>query len=135
MHISKMKQSRYLKTGDVDPEVLVTIEKVALEKIDNDSGEEKYVLYTREFDKGLVLNWTNTELTAKATGSKDSDDWMGKQVILFHDETVQFRGSVVGGIRVRAVKKKPVKQTAEPNDPIPGWDDEDPRWDDEEAVA
>ncbi len=130
MHISKMKQSRYLKTADVDDDVLVTIDRVELEKIDHDSDEEKYVLYMQEFDKGLVLNWTNIQLLAKATGNEDSDSWAGHQVILFHDETVMFRGNVVGGIRVRAVKKKPAVVT-EANDP----DDRIPDWDDEEDVA
>ncbi len=123
MHFSKMKQSRYIKTADVEDDVLVTITRVDFEKIDPESDEEKYVLHMREFDKGLVLNWTNIQLLAKATGSEDTDDWPGKQVILFHDETVQFRGSVVGGIRVRRVKKPPVVQDEGPNDPIPGWDD------------
>ena len=127
MHISKMKQSRYLKTADVDDDVLVTIDRVEFEKIDHDSDEEKYVLYMKEFDKGLVLNWTNIQLLAKATGNEDSDSWAGHQVILFHDETVMFRGNVVGGIRVRAIKKKPVAvlEANDPDDRIPGWDDEE----------
>ena len=127
MHISKMKQSRYLKTADVNDDVLVTIDRVELEKIDHDSDEEKYVLYMQEFDKGLVLNWTNIQLLAKATGNEDSDSWAGHQVILFHDETVMFRGNVVGGIRVRAIKKKPVVvlEANDPDDRIPGWDDEE----------
>ena len=127
MHISKMKQSRYLKTGDVDPEVLITIKKVLLEKIDDEANEEKWVLYTQEFEKPLVLNWTNIQLIAKAIGNEDSDSWAGHQVILYHDETVMFRGNVVGGIRVGAVKKKPavVVEANDPDDPIPGWDDEE----------
>ena len=125
MHFSKMKQSRYLKTADVDPEVLVTIQKCELETIDEEKDEEKHVLHVREFDKGLVLNWTNIQLLAKATDCVDSDEWAGKQVILFHDETVQFKGTVTGGIRVRAVKKKAPVVDDGPNDPIPGWDDEE----------
>ena len=123
MHFSKMKQSRYLKTLDVDPEVLVTIQKCVLEKVDEEKDEEKYVLYTQEFDKPMVLNWTNIQLLAKATGCDDSDEWAGHQVILYHDETVTFKGKVTGGIRVRAVKKKAAPQDDGPNDPIPGWDD------------
>ncbi len=125
MHFSKMKQSRYLKTTDVDPDVLVTIQKCELEQIDEEKDEDKYVLYVREFDKGLALNWTNIQLIAKATGCSDSDEWAGKQVILFHDETVQFKGTVTGGIRVRAVKKTAPPQDDGPNDRIPGWDDEE----------
>ena len=132
MHISKMKQSRYIKAADVDPAVLVTIQNCALETIDEETGEEKYVLHVKEFEKPLVLNWTNLQLIAKATGCEDSDEWAGHQIVLYHDETVMFKGTVTGGIRVRAAKKKPVLQAAEavanddgPNDPIPGWDDEE----------
>ena len=119
MHISKMKQSRCLKVADIDPDVVVTIKDVKLEDIGDD--EEKYVLYTDEFPKGLVLNWTNAQLIAKATRDEDTTGWMGHKIVLYHDETVQFRGQVVGGIRVRPVPK--AKAKADPDDPIPGWDD------------
>ena len=125
MHISKMKQSRYIKTDDVDPEVLVTIESCVLATIDEESGDQKYVLHVKEFDKPMVLNWTNIQLIAKATGCTDSDEWAGKQVILYHDETVMFKGTVTGGIRVRAVKKTAPPQDDGPNDRIPGWDDDE----------
>ena len=125
MNISKMKQSRYIKIDDVDPEVLVTIQSCVLATIDEESGEQKYVLHVREFDKPMVLNWTNIQLLAKATGCSDSDEWSDKQVILYHDETVQFKGTVTGGVRVRAVKKTALAVDDGPNDPIPGWDDDE----------
>jgi hypothetical protein len=132
MHISKMKSSRFLKTSDVDPEVLITIQKVDSDVVDEDSHEEKYVLYTHEFDKPLVLNWTNIQLIANAVGSEDTDNWPGHQVVLYHDETVSFRGQVVGGIRVRRApkqKRRPVARKQDPDDPLPDLSD------DEEAAA
>ena len=125
MHFSKMKKSRYIQSADVEDDVLVTITGCNLEQLDPESDEEKHVLHMQEFDKGLVLNWTNIQLLAKFTGCDDSDDWAGHQVILFHDETVQYLGKVVGGIRIRRAKKPSVVQDEGPNDPIPGWDDEE----------
>ena len=118
MLISNMKQSRYLKAADVDPERVVTIKSVAQENVGLETGPEelKWVLHTRELDKGLVLNWTNIQLIARATGSQDTDHWAGKQIILWNDESVQFRGEIVGGVRVRPVPKKPAPVEAAPFD-------------------
>lgn len=130
-HISQMKNSRFLKAGDVDPEVTVTIDRLAQEVVDEQSGESKWCLFTRELDKPLVCNWTNLQLLAKACGSENSDDWPGKRVILWHDESVQFKGQVVGGIRVRKV---PAAAKPEPKpEPAADFDDDIP-WDSEGAA-
>jgi len=50
---------------------------------------------------------------AKACGSEDTDDWIGKQVIVFVDENVSFGGELVGGLRIRKHKvAAPVAPTA-----------------------
>jgi hypothetical protein len=129
-HITQMKSSRFLKVIDVDPEITVTIDRLALETVDEDRGEQKWCLFTRELDKPLVCNWTNLQLLAKACGSENSDDWPGKRVILWNDESVQFKGQVTGGIRVRKVPQpkvapKPVAVSdADFDDDLPGWGDE-----------
>ena len=122
MLISNMKQSRYLKAADVDPERVVTIKAVAQENVGPESGPEqiKWVLHTHELDKALVLNWTNIQLIARVTGSQDTDHWPGKQIILWNDESVQFHGEIVGGVRVRQAPKKPTPVEAAPfDDDIP----------------
>jgi hypothetical protein len=124
MHISKMKKSNYLAKGDVDPAVAVTIESVKLETVGTDADrEEKYVLHFRELEKGLVLNWTNSQSVAIAVGSEDTDDWSGERIVLYFDPTVAYKGKVTGGIRVRPAEKKAAAVEEGPNDPIPGWDD------------
>ena len=108
MHISELKESKFLKKEDVDPAVLVTITEVTQENIAKEGApvELKWCLHVDEFDKPLVLNSTNGQLIARITGSEDSDGWLGKKIVLFHDPNVTFGGQLVGGIRVRAPKLK-----------------------------
>ncbi len=106
--VSDLKDSRFLKKEDVEPDVLVTIKKyekmnVALESV---APEEKFVLYFEELPKPLVLNSTNGQLIEMITGSDDFDDWIGKQIVLYNDKTVSFAGKITGGIRVRPIKSQ-----------------------------
>jgi len=55
----------------------------------------------------MVLNSTNIQLLAKACESEDTDDWIGKKVIIYSDPNVSFGGKLVGGLRVKLpIKKK-----------------------------
>jgi hypothetical protein len=56
----------------------------------------------------MVLNSTNIKRLAKACGSDDTDEWVGKQAVLFVDPDVEFAGNVVGGLRIRSHKSAPV---------------------------
>ena len=56
--------------------------------------------------KSLVLKPTNGKRIAKALGSADSDDWVGKKIVLYRDENVEFGGEIVGGIRARKVEEE-----------------------------
>lgn len=58
----------------------------------------------------MVMNSTNLQLAAQALGSDDTDHWIGKQVVLYNDPSVQFQGKLIGGIRIRAPKKRPGTQ-------------------------
>lgn len=101
MKTSELKQSKYLKKEDCgDDGILVTIASLKQENVapDNKPEELKWVLVFREC-KPLVLNGTNSRLIEKALGSDETDDWLGKQVVLFNDENVTFGDEVVGGVR------------------------------------
>lgn len=129
MHIGQMKQSKYIKKEDIKPNGnLVTIKSLRLENVapQDQERDEKWTIFFREFDKGMVLNWSNIQLIAKATGSEDTDSWPGKQVVLYVDDNVSFGGKLVGGIRVRAVRK----QSAAPTPP-PELEPSGPEFDDE----
>lgn len=125
--ISEMKSSKFLKRDDVGKGVLVTVAGVRQHDVAAEgAGQEmKWCLELREVEKPLVLNITNMNLMASITGSDNSDDWIGKTVVLYDDPTIQYQGKLVGGIRIRAPKPgtvAPAPQTA----PDPIADDDIP---------
>ena len=102
-NVNDLKESKFLTKNDVDPPVRVTITNwkhvdVSLEK---EPEKMKYVLNFKELPKPLVLNNTNGKRIQKITGEGDFDKWIGAQIVLFNDETVEFAGELVGGIRVQ----------------------------------
>lgn len=103
-----MIPSKFLKHSDIGPGVLLTIKEILLETFDRDSEEpeQKWAMYFHEIQKGLTLNKTNIKLCEKVLGSDNTDDWINKQVVLYWDDTVQYKGEIKGGIRVRAPKTK-----------------------------
>ena len=118
--VSEMIQSKFLRKEDLDDDVLVTIKKIALEDVPGDGGEQRWVCYFRELPKGLVLNVTTIRTLESAFGG-DTDDWVGGKVTLFVDPGVQYKGKVVGGVRLRPHKAKvvPASTPADFNDQIP----------------
>lgn len=122
--ISEMRESKFLKQGDVGKGALMTVtgcekHNVAMSGAD---PEEKWCLEFQETDKPLVLNMTNMQLCARVFGSEDTDEWIGKRIVLYTDPNVVYAGKVVGGIRVRAPKKGAV---APPPPPVNAPDEDD----------
>lgn len=111
-NINQMKQSKYLKKEDVGQGMLLTIKGFTQENVagDNDEPDEKYVLHFDEDVKACVINWTNIQLCAKATGSDNPNEWTGKKIVLYHDPNVSFGGKLMGGIRIRAPRNQPAVQ-------------------------
>ena len=105
---SDMIPSKYLKKGDVGPGQLWTVKRIEQVNVakEDEAPELKWVLHFTETEKGLALNKTNIQRLEKFLGSDNTDDWMGKQVVLYWDETVEYMGELKGGIRVRAPKSK-----------------------------
>lgn len=125
MHINELKSSNFLKKEDCDPAILVTIRDCTQENVAKEGApqELKWALHFDEVEKPMILNSTNGQIIAKALGSEDSDDWSGKQIVLYHDPNVSFGGKLIGGIRVRASKAKasvkPIAAPVEEADDIP----------------
>ena len=133
--ISEMIESKFLKKEDVDPPVLVTIDRVAQNNVamQGVDPEMKWCLYFLEMDKPMVMNSTNLHLAGNACGSDDTDDWIGKKIVLYNDPNVSFGGKLTGGIRIRSQKKvqepvvpqrktvpsRPATQAANLDDDIP----------------
>lgn len=105
MNVKQMRNSKFLTKEDAGEGILLTIKGVSKQNValPNETPEEKWVLLFEE-NKPLVLNSTNTKRAAKACGSDETDDWVGKQVVAFNDEDIEYAGEIVGGIRLRAPK-------------------------------
>ncbi|HZR03866.1 MAG TPA: hypothetical protein VFA81_11900 [Burkholderiales bacterium] len=106
MKIGELTPSKYLKKDDFPAPALLTIKEVKKENValPNQPKKERGVVYFEERDKGMVFNTTNLKRTEKALGSDDTDKWIGKKIVVFYDENVEFGGEMVGGLRVRAQK-------------------------------
>ena len=97
MKMSDAFPSNYLRCSDLQGrEHRLTMGLVKIEKLGQD---EKPVLYFLGKDKGCALNKTNGSVIAEAYGD-ESDEWQGKEIILYPDKT-QFQGQLVDCIRVR----------------------------------
>ena len=106
MKTSELTSSKYLKKEDFPQPALVTIKDVRKENValPSQPKKERGVIYFNEYDKGMVLNSTNLKRAEKAAGSDDTELWVGKKLVVYVDEEVEFGGEIVGGLRVRAPK-------------------------------
>jgi len=107
MKIAAIVTSKYLRKEDFPSPALATIDHVEQQDIAAVGEAEKkaWCLFFREYEKPLVLNTTNTNRAIAICGTDDSDHWPGTQVVIYVDETIEFGGKIMGGIRLRAPKK------------------------------
>lgn len=112
-NIKDMLPSNYLKQADFDQDYIVTVRRLEHKNIAMEGKpiELKWLAHFDEFDKPMVLNTTNIQLMAKACSSDNTDDWIGKEIIVYTDPNVSFGGELVGGLRI---KKAQVAAPAKP---------------------
>lgn len=120
--INDVKDNKYLSKEDCEPALVATINGWKHENLamDGQPPKMKYVLYFNEC-KPLVLNNTNAQRVALVVGSGDDfNKWIGHQITLFNDKTVEFQGNFVGGVRVYVQQNEPVVPQQQPqNQGIP----------------
>ena len=118
MHINELKETNYLKKESCDPPILVTMDHLDQKNValEGEPEDLKYCLHFKEDVKPMILNSTNAQLIARAVGSEETEDWPGKQIVLYNDPNVSFQGKLVGGIRVRAAKKDKKGHPVPPDD-------------------
>ena len=92
-------RSPHLAANDLDGDVVVTIKGYALDKEVGAEKARKGILYFEEFEKGMVMNKTNTERVRNLHG-KFVNEWVGKKITLYESEA-QMAGKTVPCIRVR----------------------------------
>lgn len=111
--INDIRSSRFLKKEDVGDGVLVTVRGMSQENVAQDGAEAeiKWTIHFNELEKPMVLNSTNAQIIALITGhSEDIEkNWIGAELVLYNEPNITFAGKLVGGIRVRAPKKKTEK--------------------------
>jgi len=101
-----MMPSKYLKQSDFDTAgTILTISHVT-DRINvakaEDPPDYKFVLFFHEMgDSGLILNNTTTSTCFDVCGD-DSNDWSGKEIIVYVDPNITFGDKKVGGLRLRA---------------------------------
>lgn len=119
-NINSMMPSKYLKKEDCPAPALVTIRSFSHENVapQGQPEEKKWIMHFNEFENGMVMNSTNLQLCSQAIGSEETDDWIGKQVVIFNDPNVSYAGRLTGGIRIRAVRRKAAPPPA-PRPPAP----------------
>lgn len=123
MHISRLRDSRFLKKEDCDPPITVTIKTLTEENVamEGQNPDYRWALHFDELDKPMILNSTNGQSVAEITGSEETDEWSGQKVMLYMDPSVMFGGKKMGGIRIR----KPKKSTSKPEPAPEGVTEED----------
>jgi hypothetical protein len=103
--LAEMKQSRFLTKEDVGRAgKVLTIESIDQQNVapDNKPKEMKWVMHFEEEEfNPMVLNRKNQQLAASILESDNTDMWIGKQIVAYHDPTIDFGGKIVGGIRLR----------------------------------
>lgn len=103
------KDSKFLSKEDVGEDGLIlTIKGFTVETMKGDDGEEsKVVMHFEEDLKPMILNRTNSQLIAVATGAKVAGEARGKQIIVYNDPTISFGGKITGGLRIRKITGSP----------------------------
>ncbi len=107
MKLSDMYPSKYVKGEDLQGKPwTITITRVAAENMrPNPQSPEvqKWVLYTAEGKKGIVLSRTLATQIARSLGSDDTDNWIGQRVTIY-PEAMTVAGAARVAIRARAAQ-------------------------------
>lgn len=98
--ISQTFGSSYFNADDFETKgTVLTIDRVAQAEV---GKEERLVIHFTDHEKALPLNKTNALTLADKLGD-DTDDWEGRQILVFRDTTV-YKEKKTACIRVRLPK-------------------------------
>jgi hypothetical protein len=102
MNITTAFPSEYVSHADLDGrDVALKIKKVEMREVGQGKDKtKKPIVYFQGTKKGLLLNKTNAASIVEITGSKDTDDWKGKTIVLYPTR-VPFGADIVDAIRIR----------------------------------
>ena len=97
---SDMLQSKWIQKTDLLQPTRLIVAGCTTEMVKDKNGkeEEKWIVSFQGAWKPMILNVTNTKAFFAAL-DPNSDNWAGKEIILFNDMSVNYNGDM-GGIRV-----------------------------------
>ena len=102
MRVTDLCPSPHLEALDIGDEigasVAVTISRVEVREV-GAAKVKKGVIIVQEFNRGMILNKTNSRTIAGLLGA-DTDAWIGKQIVIYRSET-SFENKTVPCIRVK----------------------------------
>ena len=118
-------KSNYLNAASLKGrKVPVTIESVDIETLgQGKDAEDKPVVHFKGTPLGLVLNMTNWDTLQDLLGSDDSDDWVGKKVLLVPAKT-KFGNKMVDCVRIEP-HNQGANRRLNPEPPEPEPEDEE----------
>ena len=105
-HLDDMIRTTPLSQQDIGTALLVTIRDCGERNLakPGETPSVRWCLFFEETDSPLAMNKTNLVSAGKVLGSSNTDDWIGKKIVLYVDPNVEYGGRKVGGIRLRAPK-------------------------------
>ena len=107
MKLSQMFPRRFATGEDLQGRsVTLTITKVAQEKMrpqPNAPEGERWVIYFKEAQKGVILSRTLAYQVGEAIGDEETDHWIGKRVTLY-PQPMTVAGKRVTAIRARSAE-------------------------------
>ena len=87
MKISEMFPDGYVKGEDLKGKhvtvTIVGVRRVVMRPNRHSPEITKYVLYSAEGTKGIVLSKTLAKQIARALGSEETEHWIGKRITLY----------------------------------------------------
>lgn len=104
MNVLDNYDNRFLKAEDLAGKDHV-VEITRVESVDFGQGQRRTVIFTKQFPKGIALNFGSCRRIAKLYGQEDTD-WPGKRVTIFPTECEDRDNELVPCIRVRSVAPK-----------------------------
>lgn len=96
----------------------VTIEHVSVQTVGKgDEAQKKLEVRFAGKEKTLLLNVTNANMIAEITGTRDYEQWVGHQLVIYRTMT-DFAGKRVAAIRVDHPNTMPSARPAPPPPPV-----------------
>ena len=111
MNVNDYLGGEHLRREDIPEATVVTVSGVSSKKFD-DPPEKKLVLHFEEMEKTLVANKTNLRIATDYFGSSETDDWIGKKIVVYDDANIFFAGKKTGGLRLRAPSERDLRGAA-----------------------